>query len=283
MDKVLSDLKINSIEMNLLLDWFDKVRIGLWLMYFTLDNNWTDISPKFHIAKRIGQFDRFLHISKCNSTEKRLNFIGIQNFSFQMTPSVFGLVVNNFMFTNISYQGLISRRVGFPYIISEYLVNKNELDVFEVNLNEIGLKRIMRPIIRKQLSIDGNSFYQAIYNEKLIISDKSFTKMHEDNDYVKLNSLELGKSKIIYNNLFLNDTEEPIVTTSNFCYDDCYLLSLKLIKQVFELQLWLDQSNLKSLKLDKLDKEKRQYVKNRFLTSIKITKMHLELLGTKKV
>jgi len=61
MDKVLSDLKINSIEMNLLLDWFDKVRIGLWLMYFTLDNNWTDISPKFHIAKRIGQFDRFLH------------------------------------------------------------------------------------------------------------------------------------------------------------------------------------------------------------------------------
>ena len=36
-------------DTSLLLDWVDKVRVGLWLLFYTLDNNSMDIGPNFFI------------------------------------------------------------------------------------------------------------------------------------------------------------------------------------------------------------------------------------------
>lgn len=191
MEKILSGQPINSFEIDSLLDWFDKIIIGLWLMYFTLDKNWTGIFPKFFINKRIGQYDRFLYIAKCNGNEKRLNFIGIQNFSFQKTPSVFGLIVNNFAFINMSHDFLISRRVG-PYPINTYVVYKDNQYNFEIEVDKEELKRILKPIIRKFLSLKVNVFYQALYNDELIISDENYKNNIFENSYVQKNSLILN-------------------------------------------------------------------------------------------
>ena len=38
-----------------LMDWMDKVRVGLWLNYHVLQGNPTGIDPNFHIKDRIGR------------------------------------------------------------------------------------------------------------------------------------------------------------------------------------------------------------------------------------
>ena len=54
--KILNFEPLTDMEFNTLLDWFDKVRIGLWLVFYYLDNNISVIRPKFYIKNRIGKF-----------------------------------------------------------------------------------------------------------------------------------------------------------------------------------------------------------------------------------
>jgi hypothetical protein len=71
-DVILNLLEKNELESSnasTLLDWLDKVRIGLWLLFYSLDSNPFDINPHFHIANRVGRFDRMLIIYKI----KRMN------------------------------------------------------------------------------------------------------------------------------------------------------------------------------------------------------------------
>ena len=48
--RLLAYLPLSSEELILLLDWLDKVRVGLWLGYLYLDKNPLGIDPMFHIC-----------------------------------------------------------------------------------------------------------------------------------------------------------------------------------------------------------------------------------------
>jgi hypothetical protein len=61
-NKILSCSKITTREIDLILDWFDKIRVGLWLGYRYLENNYFGIDPHFYINSRIGRADRALFI-----------------------------------------------------------------------------------------------------------------------------------------------------------------------------------------------------------------------------
>jgi hypothetical protein len=61
-EKILTYDSLSAGDFNILLDWFDKLRIGLWLALRYLDKNPAGITPKFYIEQRVGINDRMLAI-----------------------------------------------------------------------------------------------------------------------------------------------------------------------------------------------------------------------------
>jgi hypothetical protein len=49
-------------DLDVLLDWFDKVRVGLWLGLMYLNGNHQNVSAQFYIADRLAGRDRLLFI-----------------------------------------------------------------------------------------------------------------------------------------------------------------------------------------------------------------------------
>jgi hypothetical protein len=162
-----------------LFDWLDKVRIGLWLNYYFLEKNKSQITPNLCINNRIGKKDRFLQIhfveSKINSSG--LNAFGVETFVFQFNPSCFGLRINNLLIINGSNDFLISKNCGFPYpqtiesnengmlALSDWKYNRSTHPYIEnLNLHK-GVLTLMQPI---QTQLKNLSFY---YSDHYLIAN----------------------------------------------------------------------------------------------------------------
>src|SRR6516225_4462315 len=74
--KLLAHQAVVPYELTLLLDWLDKVRVGMWLGYLYLDKNMVGIEPKFHIIQRLGLYDRMVGIIRVEKLSQGLRFIG---------------------------------------------------------------------------------------------------------------------------------------------------------------------------------------------------------------
>ena len=97
----------------LLLDWLDKVRIGLWLGHRYLQGaTWP---PSFAIDSRIGVKDRMVAVYTIGDHQLGLNVYGAESRIFHWKPSVFSLRVNNILFLNASWDWMCASRCGFPY------------------------------------------------------------------------------------------------------------------------------------------------------------------------
>jgi hypothetical protein len=96
-----------------LLDWLDKVRIGLWLGYRYLQQN--TAQPNFTIDSRLARKDRMVAIYTIGDHQKGLNTWGPETKLFQIKPSVFCLRVNHILFFNASWDYMCSSRCGYPY------------------------------------------------------------------------------------------------------------------------------------------------------------------------
>lgn len=191
MNRILSDDSISSKDFSILLDWFDKVRVGLWLGFQYLEKNPAGIAPKFHIEKRIGANDRMLAIFKAGGDIKRLNYVGCDMLSFRYTPSCFSLQINNYCFINISYNDLFSRRIGFPYPVESFMLPDDK----EIGLFTSGRNRIMRPLLKKSFSIRGTELYQPMFRYRVFNPQAG---KHYDTQYVRDNSMvwERGVGKV---------------------------------------------------------------------------------------
>jgi hypothetical protein len=195
--KILSEESISATEFNILLDWFDKVRIGLWLGYQYLDKNPMQITPKYYITKRIRLYDRMLAIYKTDGIKPSLHFFGCNSPSFCFTPSCFSLCINNYIFLNMSYDFLFSRRIGFPYPFEACLIESQNTE------NQVrpeyhftsGLNRVMVPLLKKRIRIRTTEIYQPMYSECINVPE--FRELYE-NKYVMDNSIayEKGLGKI---------------------------------------------------------------------------------------
>lgn len=189
--KILSDDSISATECSTLLDWFDKIRIGLWLAYLYLDKNLAGIAPKFYIARRIGVHDRMLAIFKADGDQEGLNDCGTDMPSFRYTPSCFSLRINNYCFLNMSYNNLFSRRIGFPFPIESFMREDGQILCRFTQ----GRKRVMIPILRKRFSIHGAELYQPMFPDS--VRDPNARKLY-DTKYVHENSMswEQGIGKV---------------------------------------------------------------------------------------
>lgn len=156
---LLENKSISVSELNTLLNWLDKIRIGLWIAFHYLDKNLFDINLKFHIAKRIGTDDRLLFIYKAKTAPMGVNFIGTNTPVFQHLPSCFLLRINNFFFFNASFQFLISRRIGFPFPEKLFATDAG-MYAFDIKESR---QRIMTPVIQWPFYNNCVEIYQPMF------------------------------------------------------------------------------------------------------------------------
>lgn len=184
---ILNKEKINDVDINCLLDWLDKVRIGLWLGFLYLSKNAPGISPKFHIKTRLGATDRLLFLYELSTKRTGINFVGTESPSFLYVPSSFALLINNFCFFSVSHFNLCDRRLGFPYARTAYYKNlANQIEADYVT----GLERVLFPIIRERYLPLCSKFFQPVFSNVKDIEGaiELFT-----NQYVLENSLDWDK------------------------------------------------------------------------------------------
>lgn len=268
--KILSEEVVTTEELSLFLDWLDKVRIGLWLGMMQLNKNYVDIAPSFHIETRISQYDRMLIIEKSDSEKSRLNLGGVDTFSFNLTPSVFTLIVNNYYFTNISYMFLLHRRLGFPY--PETMHFQPDDGRVELNFSH-GRKRIMKPLLRKSIEEKGTILYQPMFRGGLIDSDIS----EYYNNYVRSHSLNFddGVGNIFQeeNGNFIEHSsgKSMFINPRNTQEDES--LFLKSAINVCKWQNWLVQFLPNP---DRLSQDQSKNKKDNFKVGVKENKIFIK-------
>lgn len=97
-----------------LLDWLDKVRIGLWLAFNTLHKEF--FQPKYRIDQRLGKKDRIAIISVDPDDDFiGFSFGGIDNNIFRTSQAGMYLRINNVRILSVSFENFISRFAGMPH------------------------------------------------------------------------------------------------------------------------------------------------------------------------
>lgn len=130
-ERILRDEPLSARDLDYLLDWFDKIRIGLWLAELTLDGNTFNIRPKFFVNDRMRLRDRLLVIYRGENFAPGLGTVGthpLSNPLFSLMPGAFVLRINNTLFLNISAEFCLSRGFGFPYPIQHLRDAVNDRD-----------------------------------------------------------------------------------------------------------------------------------------------------------
>jgi hypothetical protein len=196
-EKILTNNYISSVEIDILLDWFDKVRIGLWLGVLLLDREYFPLNPRFYIKDRIAKKDRCLFIYEVDDDWRGIQMLGTFFPVFLLAPCCFTLVVNKFYFFNMSFEFLFSRNIGFPF---PEKAKFNENDGTTLFTYKRGLGKIKYPLIKRNFLSPSIEIYQPIF-------ETSFFELGKENnailitDYLKDNCIDFnaGKGAIFYN------------------------------------------------------------------------------------
>lgn len=258
LEKVLSLTPVIPSELSLLLDWFDKVRVGLWLGFHQLSNNLLEIKPQFHIERRIAQFDRLLIVERYAPLTRRLNFGGTDTPAFGLTPSAFTLTVNDFQFTNVSYSYLVSRRLGFPFPSESHLVKDSARLMLTM---QPARRRIMRPVLKRPIKERGVILYQPMFPQSL--ADKR--SEYFDDPYVRDNSLNHADG---VGALFIETTTSPVRRLGNsemVVLDPSAMFGLEelLLRGAVNICDWQDWLNEDMFGFGNLTLEQRRHVRSR--------------------
>lgn len=268
--RILEDKDVTAKDVSLLLDWLDKVRVGLWLGMNQLDANFMNIEPNFHIDKRIGQYDRLLIVEKSDGTSAKLNFGGVETPAFSFSPSAFVLIVNNFFFTNVSSMFLFARRLGFPFPKKSFVMPDS--DKVEIEMVE-GRERVMLPLLRRPILEKGTNVYQPMYPGGLIDGDlaeyySNYTREHSIDD-------ERGTGNIFIEDggsLAEHGSASSLNLTPASTQNDEELF-LRSAINILEWQNWL-VSLMPST--ERLSHGQRRYVKKKFRMAVEINDMFIE-------
>lgn len=266
---LLEKKNVSSEQINNLLDWLDKVRIGLWLGYLMLDKM-DEFEPNFHIKKRLGVSDRMVSIHYLKDSELGIGYSCTEFPIFKLSPSCFMLSINNIALFNFSMEFALSRRMGFPFPEKRLIVPDEKM--IRIDDFKEGYERIMNPIIRKPILKDSIRLYQSIhkpvigmipneyigeyYNENMV---NNVSRIYCENDFTKEygfleNMLEIGKTV---------DT-------------DRYLTRRKLAMQTLDYQTLCVNEFKPSFEL--VDKKEVAQINKFYRQQIKFNKRHIDKL-----
>lgn len=172
---------ISAAKLDLILDWFDKVRIGLFIGNMLLNKDLPIPDPKFFIDQRLGKKDRCLLVYILPSDEPCLQMIGAADPVFFHMPTSFMLRINNFLFLNISSDFLTARRMGFPFPSNQ---TADEKGYFVKDF--AAFNRVTTPILRFPFYGAALSVYQTILREELLNDSIYSAMVREDYTSSKL-------------------------------------------------------------------------------------------------
>lgn len=150
---------LTALDIELLLTWLDKVRVGSWLISYSAQKNPLGITPLFYINWRIDACDRMVLIYRSDFKGDRLAVEGSTVPAFQLQPSCFCLIVNDFVFLNVSTDFLASERLGLPYPSYMSFTDSAAISVSMVS----GRKRIRTPLVRLQYNQRCSQIFQPMF------------------------------------------------------------------------------------------------------------------------
>lgn len=116
-DKLVSGSPISSDDFDPLLDWLDKVRVGIWLQIRMRSGNPANITPNFSINGRVGAKDRFAAFYEFPSIGVGTTLAATWSPVFMTMPSVMILRVENVVIVSVSDSGIVSRFLGVPRLV----------------------------------------------------------------------------------------------------------------------------------------------------------------------
>jgi hypothetical protein len=249
-EKLMSDQNVDISELELLLDWFDKVRIGAWLGVKYMNKDVFQMDPKYYINSRVGLKDRYLSITNTYKEEKILNWSGVNTIAFMMSPTAFSLRVNNLVFVNCSSDFVVSKQLGFPYIACEIPTpDKKTTD----SMFAMPTKKTQKKMFSTRTYSPKIEIAQPIYKE--IVGNLS---EYYDHEYIRENSYENGVGKIFVSRgdgfSALERDVSVSFTTPEPKPDFGYV---EIVRPIIQLQMELILSKTINLKKSFLKAEKR--------------------------
>lgn len=153
-----------------LLDWFDKVRVGLWLGNMILNKDMPTPTPNFYIDQRIGSKDRCILVYPLEKDRVGLQMVGSGDPVFFFTPTCFALAINHLLFLNISSDFLLACRMGFPF--PHKMANLGS----QIRANDCTAHfRMKSPVIRFSFFSPSIAVYQTILRSELFLDHKYAT------------------------------------------------------------------------------------------------------------
>jgi hypothetical protein len=192
-EKLLAEQPLSAKDFHCLLDWLDKVRVGLWLGFHQyLDKNIHGIKPRFYIAQRIGLLDRTVLIAATKERRKGLHSFGVQTPAFAYMPSCFALIVNGYALFNVSENLVLGEGLGLPRLKETILVEGPQI-AYRV---EPGTDAISTPVLRVRPMIQGTRIHQPNFPAKFMAD--AATEMYTTEHVRSLfDSVENGTGKVL--------------------------------------------------------------------------------------
>ncbi|MEH2624528.1 hypothetical protein V1292_002583 [Bradyrhizobium sp. AZCC 1719] len=132
---------LTSSDGRSLLDWLDKVRVGLWLWSVDVGKDDWGLIPKFRINERMAHKDRILLAAKYppGPRMKGLGIWGATQF-FMWSPSAIGFLINNIALVSVSTDFLVSRHLS-NLSIKHYMYSSGDISA-EIDLADEPGKRL---------------------------------------------------------------------------------------------------------------------------------------------
>lgn len=117
-----------------LLDWLDKVRVGLWLWLIEQLGDQAGAEPKFRVNGRMAHKDRIVLVRRYpeGPPMKGLGLFGLGEF-FMGIPSAIGLLINNIFLISISSDFLVLRHIRNVRVLQTH--SAGDLTGFELVAN----------------------------------------------------------------------------------------------------------------------------------------------------
>jgi hypothetical protein len=192
---------LSMTDLNLLLTWFDKIRIGSALTTLYHLKNPYKTTPPFFINDGSMTRDRMLLVFKSKYEFDSLNVFGIGTNFIINYPICIGLIINNYGFINISKTFLLHRAFGlpFPEIDPMYLEGDSDGN-YEIKLLKAISNRIGYPVLDYEYNLNCTEILQPIISDKIIkINEASILYGQSRYEYI------FGKKSSQYGEFFYRD------------------------------------------------------------------------------
>jgi len=174
--------EVGAKDLDTLMDWLDKIRVGLWLGLMYLNGNFHGLRPMFYIKQRMAAHDRMVVIYRDDDPQQGVMFAAADSPIFHVMPSCILLVINQLHLFNASSAFLFAPRLGFPNQTARVLV-KNGAGEYRAELLP-GTHRLELPLVPYSIWPGGSQLYQPVVPQLVKSVGGDVLELYENN-YVK--------------------------------------------------------------------------------------------------